>query len=477
MSFNDSLDGVVPNLLSSTPDILENDNLFPQGRPITRLINYQIEVPAEPKQYAHEVSKASILSKPLSQKHNLNSNVSKTRKFDMSFSDLPGDIHVTIAEHCERGDLPNLCSITKWMHKSCAHVLYCNVDLSLHNRGIVTIHDLDDDEIKQIWSDNSACNSLEEDLRHRQMIFLEALTRRPEYAVHIHKLSWSIQMLENIAVDRDKQELPSWTENPAGILQHIWKVLQLLTNVREIDIAWLNEPHRVYAYKPSLPSYLFPSATSVSLVGVMARPFPALILKSISLSNLQHLTMSNLQDCIEASHPTNSQVFLAPVGRTAETTLGLLSTLTGHCTSLRSFTLRTVAPAASHPFDATFFANSRYTDYAAFIRSVAPTLENLTFEQGPPAFLYDPTNPHVCKLHATMWEGLAPGLAQQIQAEQDAARAEGGWWASSGGTFREMDRLFGRIILKAMVEGGEAGEWACLKEVEMRGVGAWDDAW
>lgn len=78
----------------------------------------------------------------------------------VSFSDLPGDIHVTIAEHCERGDLPNLCSITKWMHKSCAHVLYCNIDLSLHNRGVVTVHDQDDDEMKQMWSDNSACSFL-----------------------------------------------------------------------------------------------------------------------------------------------------------------------------------------------------------------------------------------------------------------------------------------------------------------------------
>ena len=72
---------------------------------------------------------------------------------------------------------------------------------------------------------------------------------------------------------------------------------------------------------------------------------------------------------------------------------------------------------------------------------------------------------------------MEPALAQQIQAEQDAARAKGGWSARSGVTFREMDRTFGETVLKAMVEGGEAGEWACLKEVEIRGVGSWDDAW
>ena len=57
------------------------------------------------------------------------------------------------------------------------------------------------------------------------MIFLGAMTRHPEYAVHVHKLSWSIQMLDNIALDQFQRELPSWTESPAGSLQHTWKVL------------------------------------------------------------------------------------------------------------------------------------------------------------------------------------------------------------------------------------------------------------
>ena len=425
--------------------------MFPLGRPVPN----QTEVPAQPK----------------------DPNAFKGTKRVMSFSNLPEDIHVAIAEHCDRSDLPNLCSVTKWMHKYCAHVLYRNVDLSLHNRGILTVHDQDEDELKQIWSDNSACNLLGEELEQRQMIFLETLARHPEYGVHVHKLSWSIQMLENIALDHPQLELPSWTENPARTLQHIWEVWQLLTNIRAIDIAWLNKPHRLYAYKTSLPSYLFPSATSISLVGVMARPFPVLIFKSISPSNLRHLTMSNLQVCVEAPVPTDFQVQLPAVRRTGEPTPSLLGTLTGHCTSLRTFTLRTVASAASHLFNATFFGKSLYSEYAAFLRSVAPTLEKFTFEQGPPAFLHDPTNPHVCKQHATMWEGELPGLAQQIQAEQDAAKAKGEWGARSGGTFRDMDRNFGGTVLKAMIEGGEAGEWACLKEVEMRGVGAWDDAW
>lgn len=341
----------------------------------------------------------------------------------------------------------------------------------------MTVHDQDEDEMRQMWSDNSACNFQEEELEHRQVIFLESLMRHPEYAVYVHKLSWSMQMLENIALDRLQQKLPSWIKYPASILERIWKVFQLLTNVREIDVAWLHEPSQLYAHMHSLPSYLFPTATSVSLVGVMARPFPASILKSISLANLQHLTLSNLQDCVEAPYATNSQISLAPFGGSAGDAPSLLSSLIGHCTSLRTLTLRIVAPAVKHAFDAIFFSSSHYTDCAAFIRSVAPTLEKLTFEQGPPAFLHDPTNADACKQHATVWESVPPGLAQHIQGRQDAAKAKGSWSARSGGTFREMDRIFGRTVLKAIVEGGEAGEWTYLKEVEMKGVGAWDDAW
>ena len=474
MSSNNPIDSNVPDLLSSTGDLPEKDDLSHQSLSVKKPMNHQIKVSAQQGQLLPEVGKASKHSCP---KVNHTSNTLKTAKHGVSFSDLPGDIYVAIAEHCDRGNLPNLCSTTKSVHKSCAHVLYCNVDLSLHNRGIVTIHDQDDDELKQIWSDNSACYILDEGLAHRQTIFLEALTRHPEYGVYVHKLSWSIQMLKIVAPDHFQQELLSRIENRALILQHVCKVWQLLTNVREIDIAWLNEPHRLYADQISLPSDLFPSATSVSLVGVMARPIPALIFKSVSLSNLQHLTMSNVQDCIEAPHPTNSQIYLVLIGGTAETKLSLLSTITGHCTSLRTFTLRTVAPATSHPFDATFFRKSLYSDYVAFIRSVAPTLEKFTFEQGPPAFSYDPTNPDACKQHAIMWDGVSTGLQQQIKAEQDAAKAEGGWWARSGGTFREMDRMFGATVLKALVEVAEAGKWASLKEVEIKGVGAWDNFW
>ncbi|KAL8793107.1 MAG: hypothetical protein Q9195_004313 [Heterodermia aff. obscurata] len=476
MNSNSSSGRNAPNLPSSTPGILEN-NIFPQRRPVTILTNPEVWVPSQPKKDLQEISKARILPKQSSRKHDLTGTASKTAKYGVSFYDLPQELHNIIAKHCDPEDLLNLSGITKWMRKFCAPLLYRNVDLSLHNRGIVTVNDQVENEIKRMWSDNSACTYLEDrlehrEMEHRQMIFLETLTRHPEYGVYVHKFSWSIQVPETIRLNRFTQKLPSWAKDPVEILQHIWKVFQLLTNVREIDIAWLHESHRFCAYEFSLPLSLFPSATSVSLVGVMPRPFPALILKYISPSNLRHLTLSNLQDC-----PGSQLSLSALVGRQPTRTRSFLNTLTGHCTSLRTFTLRTVAPAVSHSWDAVLSANSLYTDYAAFIRSVAPTLEKITFEQGPPAFMHCPVDTDACKFHATRWESVSIAEAQQIQAEQNAARAEGKWGARSGGTFRKMDKLFGETVLKEMVEGGKAGEWVCLKEVEIRGVGAWDSAW
>lgn len=399
----------------------------------------------------------------------------------LPFSELPADVHIAIAEQCEVRHLPVFCSIMKRIHKSCIHVLYRDVDLSVHNRGIVTVRH--DDEDKQMWSDNSACTIHNKGLEHKQITFLQTLTSRPEYGVYVHKLSWSLQLL-NYAARNHLDPVLAGTEGSALTFRQIFHVLQLLTNVRAIDIAWISEPHQIYANKASsfLPPSLFSSATSVCLVGVMGRPLASLIPKSIPASNLQHLVLSTLQECGEPQRPfdfnSSSELRIRvskPARKNPGAMLGLLASLAGRCTNLKTLTLRKVAKASKHSFDDTFFKHDAavYEEMAAFIVSVAPTLEKLTFEQGPLAFLQSPVDPDVCRDHAVMWEGVQSGLARQIQDEQDAAKAMSEWPPRSGGTYRPMDSAFARTIIPAIA--GE--EWPRLKEVVLKGIGSFDDAW
>ena len=378
------------------------------------------------------------------------------QKCPVSFYDLPADIHIAIAEQCKFGDLPNFCRVARRIHKSCVHLLYRDVDLSVHNRGIVTIQH--DGEEKQIWSDNSACTIHNEVLAHKQIIFLETLIRLPEYGVHVHNLSWSLQLFQHDPKGRSRLAT-SWTEDPARTLLKIFGVFRNLTNLRHVDVAWLNEPHQIYAAPVSgtRPKSLFSSVTSICLVGAMARPLAVLILQSVSLANLQHLTFSNLQECGEPPRPFDPHQTLMlrvqsakPAPKLPEAMLGLLKQLTGKCTSLRTLTLRKVAKAVVHSYDDTFFKKDVYVyeEWAEFIRSVAPTLRELTFEQGPPAFLHAPIDADTCRHHAVLWEGVQPAVASQIQAEQDLAKASGEWPTQSGGTFRAMDMLFSQTILR-----------------------------
>ena len=396
--------------------------------------------------------------------HNIAANDDLSKKPATTFSDLPADVHIAFAEACGWEDLPILCSITKWMHKSCGHVLYRDVDLSVHNKGIVDVQV--DNETVQFWSDNSDCTLNHEALKLKQARFLEALTRHPEFAVHTHKLSWSI------FVSKDSKDT----------LETTWKVFNMMTNLRHIDIASMQDGHFLYFHKDSMPSKLFASVTSASLGGVMARPLPQLILKSLSLSNLQHLIINNLQESGEfgwdtqpvSSDPTRMTAPLK-IRKAPSAMLGLLAELNGNCTALKTLTLRKVAKNVEHPFDTTLFKYEEdvYQEWAAFIKSLGPTLEKLTFEQGPPAFSAKPVNADNCREHAITWDGVGQHNRAVLLSEQEAAKGMGEWAPRSGGSYRPMDLSFGMTILPAIM----GTEWHCLKEVKILGVGAWDTYW
>ena len=350
------------------------------------------------------------------------------------------------------------------MHKSCVRVLYRDVNLSVHNKGIVDVQV--NNETVQFWSDNSDCTLHHEALKKKQGTFLETLTRYPDFAVHIHSLSWSM------FVARDSEDT----------LKTTWKGFNMMANLRHIDIAGVQDTHYLYFHKDSMPSTLFASVTSVSLGGVMARPLPMLILQSLSVSNLQHLTINNLQESGEFGWDTQPPSFdpnriTAPLKtrKPPSAMLGLLTKLTGKCTALKTLTLRKVAKNVEHPFDNTLFKHEDqvHQEWAAFIKSLGRTLEKLTFEQGPPAFSAKPVDTDNCKDHALSWDGVNQHTRAIILSEQEAAKGLGEWAPRSGGSYRPMDLAFGVTILPAIV----GTEWHCLKEVKILGVGDWDSHW
>ena len=142
--------------------------------------------------------------------------IAMSDKPSKGFGELPADALIAIAEQCDTDDLARLCSVAKGVHNWITHVLYRTVDLSVHNRGIFNVNH--DGDAKQVWSDNSACTIHNEELKRRQITFLQTLIDHPEYGVYIQNLSYSIQQV--------------YKGDPAGTIRTICEVFSMLTNVR-----------------------------------------------------------------------------------------------------------------------------------------------------------------------------------------------------------------------------------------------------
>lgn len=134
-------------------------------------------------------------------------------------------------------------------------------------------------------------------MQKRQEAFLSALIRNPSLAQHVENFSWTLLLLDSIqrttlgidpfAINR------SVVLDPKSPFNEIWKVFASLTNVRTLDLAWLSR-HLAMPLIHSIPSALFPAATSVRLVGVMPYVLAASILLA-NPQNLLHLDLDNLQ--------------------------------------------------------------------------------------------------------------------------------------------------------------------------------------
>lgn len=325
------------------------------------------------------------------------------------FSALPPEIHDTIAKTCRNNDLINLSCTSKWVKEFCLRVLYRHVDLRPDHNGLV----LTADERK--WQDR----------------FFQTLLTRPEYGMHVRFL----RALFHIPRSGDSIE-------PMVSYKEMWRAMQSLTHVRTVDIGSRNDmAYPTTALTRQFSNDLFRSATSVTLVGRMPYRLAKSILDAVNPAILKYLCLDMVQEWDYGSIPHLDRRRTHIPGDKDEggrmiayrPTSGLLVTLTGCCTAIRTLILRRVGQTSVRSDWDTFAETLSHLEWAAFICSVQGTLEKFTFELA----------------------GKMPGGSLvDISSTSDAS------------PFRIADQRFRRFILPAIM----AGKWPCLNTMELKGV-------
>lgn len=328
----------------------------------------------------------------------------------ITFSTLPVELHVNIANYCEKKDLINLCLTSKLVNERCLHVLYRHVDLRIDQCGNTVA-----EEYRLVL-----------DARKKQNKFVRTLLSHPEYGKYVRFLK---DMLYVPVSDEDLSpgEDVSYEE--------FWRVMQSLTHVQSVDVGSRNGfAQSTTAPTKQLPNNLFQSATSVRLLGYMQYALAKSILNVINPATLKHLCLDFVRD----KNVGQLQDQYVPGVRyedgriiTRGATSGLLTTLTGRCTALRTLELRRVGQFQNGHGWHVVADEESYIEWASFIRSVQGTLEHFTFEQ-------------------------ARESARSIEYHDK---------------YRTMDERFLRLVLPAIVSEG----WPCLTYIELRGVRASND--
>lgn len=327
-----------------------------------------------------------------------------------TFSTLPVEIHIGIAEQCDNNDLLHLCLTSKWMHKRCLRVLYRHVDLQFdrYNLGMVDSQD-----------------QMLDALVERQQQFVRTMLDRPEFGKHVRSLKGKLCFP---GFD-DSQDFGDQSISE----KELWRAMLSLTNIRSVDVASITIVTYYMKVPPiHFPSDLFKSATAVRLVGHIQYGLAKSILGSINPAMLKSLCLDMVQE------PKKPRLGSRPGDRGEDgriialgATSGLLMPLIGRCTALQTLALRRIGQIKDGYGWHAAAEEASYVEWASFIGSVRGTLEKFTIEQ-------------------------AAGWLRHYCQYRYEARPES----------RIMDERFRRLLLPTLV----SENWPRLTTMELRGV-------
>ncbi|KUJ12547.1 uncharacterized protein LY89DRAFT_738323 [Mollisia scopiformis] len=272
------------------------------------------------------------------------------------FVELPSELQDEVVRNCTPSDQLAFARTSKDCHQQTIPLLYHQVDCSVHNRpGLFPGR-----HCKLVSADNPLLddNDLRLACEHRQQLFLAALNSNDTYG---HQRGTYLVRV------------------------------QLLPNVKFLDFASLAFKRQCLA-----PPSLFPCVTHLRLLGQMTFAVVRAFTDFTDPAQLISLEFDNLQDFGQLNENEKLPA-LADLAKIRESKdkegnsivrhpgvmRGHLQHLEGKCSNLRSLCLRSVGNdrQLDSRWSPTIDA-ARYKEWATFIISVSPTLENLVIEQG-----------------------------------------------------------------------------------------------
>lgn len=329
----------------------------------------------------------------------------------ITFSILPAEIHVSIAEHCKNHDLINLCLTSKLVNERCLPLLYRHVDL-LFNR-----------QCSGVLNSQEHPLILDAQLK-RQLQFIHALLSHPEYGKHVRLFKGRLCVPSPDVCDRLRE--------PKVSVEELWRAMRSLSHVQSVDVASkIIFTSRVTEPAKQFSCDLFQSATSVRLVGQMQYGLAKSILNAVNPATLAHLCLDFVLDKIGGPQGKFVSGENGEDGRIIALGVisGLLTTLICRCTALRTLVLRRIGQTRFDPSFNAAAEEASYIEWASFIRSVQGTVEKITFEQAADVPYFSGRR-------------------------------------GSFDTYQIMDERFRRLVLPAII----SGNWPCLIRIELRGV-------
>lgn len=121
--------------------------------------------------------------------------------------------------------------------------------------------------------------------RERQIAFLRLILGRPDLALMVQSLAWTL-------VWRDENDSES---EHTDLELRIWEAFGLMRNVRKLDLAGIHGNGDL-RYARQNPELLFPAVQDLRLGGVLHRRLVKAIIKSLDASKLVALRLDHLQD-------------------------------------------------------------------------------------------------------------------------------------------------------------------------------------